>query len=106
MAKDFHWYLILPSLNTAKLRSLNLNQSVLPRSCQLAAEKIKAIVWGNDKATKFAWKLTAQDAIYAANRIPEIADSIVEIDNAMTRGYNLELGQIPGIGCYRRKRVR
>jgi len=57
-----------------------------------AAEKIKAIVWGKDKAAKFAWKLTAQDAIYAANRIPEIADSIVEIDNAMTWGYNLELG--------------
>ncbi|HOR93221.1 MAG TPA: 3-hydroxyacyl-CoA dehydrogenase/enoyl-CoA hydratase family protein [Spirochaetota bacterium] len=57
-----------------------------------AAEKIKAIVWGKDKAAQFAWKLTAYDAIYAANRIPEIADSIVEIDNAMTWGYNLELG--------------
>lgn len=57
-----------------------------------AAQKIKAIVWGNDKAAKFAWKLSALGAIYAANRIPEIADSIVEIDNAMTWGYNLELG--------------
>ena len=30
--------------------------------------------------------------IYAANRIPEIADSIVEIDNAMKWGFAHELG--------------
>lgn len=57
-----------------------------------AAQKIKSIVWGKDKAAQFAWKLTALGAIYAANRIPEISDAIVEIDNAMTWGYNLELG--------------
>lgn len=57
-----------------------------------AAEKINAVVWGDDKAAKFAWKVTASGCIYAANRIPEIADNITEIDNAMVWGYNNELG--------------
>ena len=30
--------------------------------------------------------------IYAANRIPEISDTVVEIDNAMKWGYNFDLG--------------
>jgi len=56
------------------------------------ADKIKAVVYADDKAAKFAWKLTAAGCIYAANRVPEISDTIVEIDNAMTWGYNLALG--------------
>ena len=45
-----------------------------------------------DKGAKFAWKVTAGTLIYSANRIPEISDTIVEIDNAMKWGYNWEMG--------------
>ncbi len=62
------------------------------KKAKTAAEKIKTVVWGKDKAAKFAWKVTASGSIYAANRIPEIADNITEIDNAMVWGYNNELG--------------
>ncbi len=55
-------------------------------------EKIRAIVYGDDKGAKFAWDVTATGLIYAANRIPEISDTIVDIDNAMKWGYNFELG--------------
>jgi len=55
-------------------------------------EKIQAIVYGQDKGAKFAWKAVANNLIYAANRIPEISDTIVDIDNAMKWGFNLELG--------------
>lgn len=55
-------------------------------------EKIKAIVYGEDKGAQFAWKALASNLIYAANRIPEIADTIVEIDNAMRWGFNFEMG--------------
>jgi 3-hydroxyacyl-CoA dehydrogenase len=34
----------------------------------------------------------AHQLIYSANRIPEISDTIVEIDNAMKWGYNFEMG--------------
>jgi 3-hydroxyacyl-CoA dehydrogenase len=34
----------------------------------------------------------ADNLIYAANRIPEISDTIIEIDNAMKWGFNFEMG--------------
>jgi 3-hydroxyacyl-CoA dehydrogenase len=55
-------------------------------------EKMKAIVYGKDKAARFAWKVIAHNLIYAANRIPEISDTVVEIDNAMKWGFNFEKG--------------
>ncbi len=55
-------------------------------------EKMKAIVYGDDKGAAFAWKAVASNLIYAANRIPEIADTIVDIDNAMRWGFNFEMG--------------
>jgi 3-hydroxyacyl-CoA dehydrogenase len=55
-------------------------------------EKMRAIVYGEDKGARFAWKAVASGLIYAANRIPEISDTIVEIDNAMKWGFNLEMG--------------
>ncbi|NMD39365.1 MAG: enoyl-CoA hydratase/isomerase family protein, partial [Deltaproteobacteria bacterium] len=45
-----------------------------------------------DKAAKFAWKLMSKVAVYTANRIPEISDTIVGIDNAMKWGYANEAG--------------
>ena len=55
-------------------------------------EKMKAIVYGNDKGAAYAWKVLANGLIYAANRMPEISDTIVEIDNAMKWGFNFEMG--------------
>ena len=55
-------------------------------------EKMRSIVYGDDKGARFAWKFMADSLIYAANRVPEIADTIIEIDNAMKWGYNFEMG--------------
>jgi len=55
-------------------------------------EKMRAIVYGDDRGARFAWKAVASGLIYAASRIPEISDTIVEIDNAMKWGYNFEMG--------------
>jgi len=55
-------------------------------------EKMQAIVYGEDKGAQFAWKAVANNLIYAANRLPEISDTIVDIDNAMKWGFNLEMG--------------
>ncbi|MFZ0613030.1 MAG: 3-hydroxyacyl-CoA dehydrogenase NAD-binding domain-containing protein [Desulfobacterales bacterium] len=55
-------------------------------------EKMRAVVYGDDKLARFAWKALANNLIYAANRIPEISDTIVDIDNAMKWGFNFELG--------------
>ena len=55
-------------------------------------ERMRAVVYGDDKLARFAWKALANNLIYAANRIPEISDTIVDIDNAMRWGFNFELG--------------
>ena len=45
-----------------------------------------------DKARTFLWSSLSDLWTYSANRIPEISDSIVEIDRAMRLGFNWELG--------------
>jgi hypothetical protein len=39
---------------------------------------MQAMVFGDDKGSKFVWRAVAENLIYAANRIPEISDTIVE----------------------------
>lgn len=56
------------------------------------ADKMKAVVYGDDKGAKYAWKVAVAGFIYSANRVPEISDTIVDIDNAMKWGYNFEMG--------------
>ena len=45
-----------------------------------------------DKVAKFYWQVLPEMWAYAANRIGEVADTIVEIDRAMKAGFNWELG--------------
>jgi len=45
-----------------------------------------------DKAGAFLWTALTELWTYCANRVPEISDSIVEIDRAMRLGFNWELG--------------
>ncbi len=45
-----------------------------------------------DKAGVFLWSALSDLWTYSANRVPEISDSIVEIDRAMRLGFNWELG--------------
>ena len=45
-----------------------------------------------DKAGAFLWSALSDLWTYSADRIPEISDSIVEIDRAMKLGFNWELG--------------
>src|SRR5437763_10807738 len=45
-----------------------------------------------DKAAAFLWSALCDLWTYSANRVPEISDSLVEIDRAMKMGFNWELG--------------
>ncbi len=45
-----------------------------------------------DKAGAFLWSALTDLWTYSANRVPEISDSVVEIDRAMKMGFNWELG--------------
>ncbi len=45
-----------------------------------------------DKANKFLWNSIGATCLYAARRVPEIADTIVDVDRAMRWGFAWELG--------------
>jgi 3-hydroxyacyl-CoA dehydrogenase len=45
-----------------------------------------------DKAGAFLWSALSDLWTYSANRVPEISNTIVEIDRAMRLGFNWELG--------------
>jgi 3-hydroxyacyl-CoA dehydrogenase len=45
-----------------------------------------------DKANQFLWSGLSETCLYAARRIPEIANSIVDVDRAMRWGFGWELG--------------
>ncbi|HKD79033.1 MAG TPA: 3-hydroxyacyl-CoA dehydrogenase NAD-binding domain-containing protein [Candidatus Angelobacter sp.] len=57
-------------------------------------ERLRTTLAGDprDKATQFIWTTLSDLWTYSANRIPEIADTVVEIDQAMRMGFNWEAG--------------
>ncbi len=62
------------------------------KSAATLEAKVRAMHTGDDPGARFAWKVFANTAVYAANRIPEIADDIVNIDNAVKWGFAWEIG--------------
>jgi 3-hydroxyacyl-CoA dehydrogenase len=61
-------------------------------------ERIRALVGpvidgkGGDKANRFLWSCLSENCLYAARRVPEIADRVVDVDRAMRWGFGWELG--------------
>jgi 3-hydroxyacyl-CoA dehydrogenase len=56
------------------------------------ANKLKALVYANDKAGQFLWKTFTESFIYSAQLLGSIADDIVAIDQAMKWGFGWEMG--------------
>jgi len=64
----------------------------MAKNIEETSARVKALVWSNDRVGAFLWKTFARTLQYAANRIPEIADTVVEVDRAMRWGFSWELG--------------
>ena len=45
-----------------------------------------------DKAQQFLWGSISETCLYAARRVPEISDSVADVDRAMRWGFGWELG--------------
>ena len=91
------WKKVRKVLNLDTLEYEDLERPTFPcldaaKKAGTLTEKVNTVLRADDKAGRFAWKLAANSFQYAASRIPEIADTIVEIDNAMKWGYNFEMG--------------
>jgi len=55
-------------------------------------ERLRDLVFADDRAGAFAWRLLRDTLAYSSVRFGEISDSIVDIDNALRWGYNWDLG--------------
>jgi 3-hydroxyacyl-CoA dehydrogenase len=80
------------TLEYQEYEAVNFPCLAAAKAAKTLPEKLRAVVYGDDKGAKFAWKAVAHNLIYAANRVPEISDTIVEIDNAMKWGFNFTMG--------------
>jgi 3-hydroxyacyl-CoA dehydrogenase len=54
--------------------------------------KLRALVEHPDKGGQYAWRVLAHTLSYAASLVPEIADSITAVDEAMRLGYAWKYG--------------
>jgi len=54
--------------------------------------RVQEVVNGTDRAADYAWRTLRDTLVYAVNRIPEIAEDVVNVDNAMKWGFNWEIG--------------
>jgi 3-hydroxyacyl-CoA dehydrogenase len=99
------WKKIRKVLNLDTLEYEDLERPTFPcldnaKKMGTLPEKMACVLKGDDKGAKFAWKCMANAFQYAGNRIPEISDTIVEIDNSMKWGYNFEMGPFEAWDAY------
>jgi 3-hydroxyacyl-CoA dehydrogenase len=71
----------------AKFATLEMTQSI-----DKVIERYKVLVKGKDKAGEFYRKTFSGLFAYASHRIPEIADHLYQIDDAMKAGFGWEYG--------------
>jgi 3-hydroxyacyl-CoA dehydrogenase len=76
----------------AKFASLEAGKSIEDTRERLRALFGPALEGKGDKASEFLWASAGDTFLYAARRIPEIADSILDVDRAMRWGFGWELG--------------
>ena len=62
------------------------------RKIEPLGERIRLLVNADDRAGEYLWQLHAFLLAYASNRVPEITDTIVNVDNAQKWGFAHEMG--------------
>ena len=62
------------------------------KSLENTGERIKFLFGGKDRVAEFLHKTLLSTLVYAADRLPEIADDIMAVDAALKNGFMWELG--------------
>ena len=86
------WTLDTASLDYRPSEKVKLPALEIAKNVEDLPERIKGLVWSKDRAGAFLWKTISKTLAYAAKRIPEIADNVVEVDRGMRWGFGWELG--------------
>ena len=86
------WTLDTATLDYRPSEKVKLPSLDMAKNIENLPERLKALTWGKDRVGAFLWKTLSRTLTYAAKRIPEIADNVVEVDRAMRWGFGWELG--------------
>jgi len=77
----------------AKLASIEAGKAIEDTRARVRALVAPALEEKTgDRANKFLWASLSEMCLYAARRLPEISDRIVDVDHAMQWGFAWELG--------------
>ncbi len=93
--KDGKKEILVLDLNTLEYRpKQKVKSATLEAAKQIddLRKRFKVLVGGKDKAGAFYRKTLSGLFAYASHRIPEIADTVYQIDDAMRAGFGWELG--------------
>src|SRR5437773_4633708 len=86
------WAIDVSTLDYKPAQKVKLPSLEMAKNIEDTRERLKALTWAKDRVGAFLWKTLSRTLCYTAERIPEIADTIVEVDRAMRWGFNWELG--------------
>jgi len=62
------------------------------RNMEAVGDKIKHLAFADDRSGQLTWKVMSRNFMYSAQRLGEIADTIVDIDNGLKWGFGWEMG--------------
>jgi 3-hydroxyacyl-CoA dehydrogenase len=80
------------TLEYKPLQEVKLGSLDAARNLPGTGAKIKALFYAQDLAGKFTFRTMTETLLYAASKIPEIADDILNLDNAMKWGFAWKMG--------------
>jgi len=86
------WAIDVQTLDYKPAQKVKLPSLEMAKNIEDTRERLKALTWSKDRVGAFLWKTLSRTLCYTADRIPEIADTVVEVDRAMRWGFNWELG--------------
>lgn len=86
------WALNLKTLDYEPPTKPRFDSVSAHRKVEDTGERIRLLISADDRAGRFLWHMHAFYLAYASHRVPEITDTIVNIDNAQKWGFGHELG--------------
>src|ERR1041384_790145 len=86
------WTLDTVTLDYRPAQKVKLPSLDMAKNIEDTRERLRTLTWAKDRVGQFLWKTISQTLTYTADRIPEIADTVVEVDRSMRWGFNWELG--------------
>src|ERR1051325_10601598 len=86
------WAIDVETLDYRPSQKVKLPSLDMAKNIEDTRERLRTLTWAKDRVGQFLWKTISQTLTYTADRIPEIADTVVEVDRSMRWGFNWELG--------------